>query len=163
YATPFGTDLGYDPTSAQGLDLIQASSIKLTDAEQAVYASHGFVITDSKHFPNFAAGYQTIYGLDLPVYVSADSILEAIHRSYDDLLEQIEQGSLIPELRSMLAGMRGALAGAPLDQASADADVFLATTLSLLDDVTAPPVRGGSADAIALFTSLARAHQGVAD
>jgi hypothetical protein len=110
---PFRPQLGYDPMAAKNLPLIQASALKLGDAELAALGKNGFVISDKQHFPHFGYGYKTIYSQDLPVYVSADSILQAVHQSYDDILKAIETEALIPELRALLAGMRtrlGALA-----------------------------------------------------
>ena len=41
-------------------------------------------------FPTFVYGYKSIYAADLPVYVSADSVLYAAHHSYDKILELVE-------------------------------------------------------------------------
>src|SRR5690606_40996446 len=43
------------------------------------------------------------------LYVSADSILEAVHRSYDEILKALEMGALIPALGELLTGMRARL------------------------------------------------------
>jgi hypothetical protein len=160
YPVPFATNLGYDPGSAQGLDLIQASPLKLLDDELAALRTHGFTISRRKQFPSFANGYETIYMADLPVYISADSILEAVHRSYDDILKQIETSALLPDLRNMLLGMRASLASAPADQATTDADVYLAVALALLDGKVVSPVRDGDAALIAALYSGASSHTG---
>jgi hypothetical protein len=162
YHVPFATGIGYDPTSAKGLDLIQGSSLKLLDDELAALQARGFTISQKHPFPTFALGYQTIYSADLPVYVSADSILEAIHRSYDDVLKEIETTALVPDLRGMLEGMRAALASAPEERATADADVYLAVALGLLDGKVAPPVRGGSATLVEDLYNHAHSHDGLA-
>ena len=80
-------------------------------------ARNGFVISDRQKFPTFAYGYASIYADDLPVFVSADSILYAVHRSYDEILKQIEIASLRPALKTLLAGMRAALAAGALSRA----------------------------------------------
>ena len=49
----------------------------------------GFVLTQQTS-GSFAYGYAVIFSKHLPVYVSADSILEAVHRSYDALLQTVE-------------------------------------------------------------------------
>jgi hypothetical protein len=41
YHVPFATGIGYDPTSAKGLDLIQGSSLKLLDDELAALQARG--------------------------------------------------------------------------------------------------------------------------
>ena len=81
FPTGFTTALGYDPLAATNLSLIQASPLALNDGERAVLATNGFVISDRQRFPGFSYGYGSIYAEDLPLFVSADSILNAVHRS----------------------------------------------------------------------------------
>lgn len=168
YAVPFQTaSLGYDPTQAKGLELVQASSLALNANEQASLASHGFAISKRVQFPSFVYGYQTIYSADLPVYVSADSILYAVHESYDALLEAVENGSLIPTLARLLTSMRGRLeasqtAGLPAD-AVKDADTYLSVTKSLLSGTFEPPVAGGNGSAAKELFDGATAASGAKD
>src|SRR5690606_27306549 len=61
----------------------------LSQDEKARLAADGFVRTQQQ-FPTFTYGYATIYLEDLPIFVSADSILHAVHRSYDAILKGIE-------------------------------------------------------------------------
>lgn len=106
YAVPFSGSLGYSPLGAAGLDLIQKSALALPSAEQGVLDEHGFVISEKRRFPSFVYGYQAIYLEDLPVYVSADSILYAVHQSYDALLLRVEMYALVPTLTRLLGNMR---------------------------------------------------------
>jgi hypothetical protein len=140
-AVPFRRDLGYDPLASVNLDLLQGSALALDDAELAALAANGFVVTDRLRYPHFAYGYQTIYSQDLPVFVSADAILQAVHQSYDAILATIEVAALVPELETLLASMRARLASAPaLDaETRADADLFLAVGMSLLQGSIADP------------------------
>jgi hypothetical protein len=78
-------ELGYDPSTARNLDLIQRSSLALSAAELETVGKRGLVISSTRTFPSFGDGYAAIYTQDLPLYVSADSILEAVHRSYDTI------------------------------------------------------------------------------
>src|SRR5450759_316608 len=57
----FATSLPYAPDQADSLAKIQASALKLSDAELAVLRDKGFVISASKGFQNFAAGYISLY------------------------------------------------------------------------------------------------------
>ncbi len=43
-----------------------------------------------------------VYKKDLPVFISTDAILHAVHLSYDELLKQVELRYLIPKLKEML-------------------------------------------------------------
>jgi hypothetical protein len=138
YKVPFVTDLGCDPLTAKGLDRVQGSSLALTANERAALGSRGFVTTDRKRYPSFVYGYQTIYTEDLPVYVSADSILYAVHSSFDAILKTLENEALVPALDRLLAGMQSALregAGSNISAAArVDADLYVAVARSLLSD-----------------------------
>jgi hypothetical protein len=137
-AVPFQAQLGYDPRAARNLDLIQASALKLDEAELTALGKNGFVISDKRRYPHFGYGYKTVYSQDLPVYISADSILQAVHQSYDDMLKALELEALIPELRALLSGMRTRLAAmTALDsQTHKDVDLFLTVAAGLLDEGT---------------------------
>jgi hypothetical protein len=163
YPTAFST-LSYDPRTAANLGLIRDSKLGLTSAEEAVLAQNGFVISDRQKFPTFVYGYASIYGADLPLFVSADSMLYVVHRSYDAMLKAIESASLRPALKTLLAGMRSALAAGAVSslgaETAADLDVYLAVASGLLDPTAAAPVAGGSADEIASLLALAKAASG---
>ncbi|MEZ4298640.1 MAG: DUF3160 domain-containing protein [Polyangiaceae bacterium] len=152
YSVPFVDNLPYDPKSAEYLDLVQGSSFALDADELEVLATNGFVISDKKRFPTFGYGYAGIYAEDLPLYVSADSILFAVHRSYDKMLQSIETVTLIPELDTLLGDMRDKLAAggaASLGQdAEKDVDLYLAVAQSLLDGDKVDPVAGASSSDI---------------
>lgn len=125
----------YQADQLLGLPLIQGSQLALNEDELAALSAKGFVISDRQSFPSFSYGYESIYGADLPLYVSADSVLDAVHRSYDDILQTLEVTVLRPELLALLQGMRARLAsGAGSDLGSLavhDADVFLTVAASL--------------------------------
>lgn len=163
HAVPF-EPLSFDPLAAGNLAVIQTSNLALNDAESQLLAHNGFAISERRAFPSFIYGYETIYAEDLPVYVSADSVLHAVHRSYDEILKAIEQQALIPELRAMLTGMRASLqaggASSLGQQARADADFYTAVALSLLEDTDAQPVAGADASAIRTFVDGARKASG---
>jgi hypothetical protein len=126
--------LGYAPESATWLDLIQASALALNDQELAAYKKNGFVISQRQKYANFFYGYQTIYAADLPIYVSADSILYALHRSYDRILMTVESSYLSSTLKQLLAGLRTSLATAGIgDNSQHDLGLLLGVAAGLLD------------------------------
>src|SRR5690349_21069087 len=90
YPATFNGQLDYDASTAVGLELLQASSLQLQTAELSTLSQRGFVISERERFPNFLYGYKTYYALDLSLFVSADSVLYAVHQSYDSLLRRIE-------------------------------------------------------------------------
>lgn len=146
YALEHVEQLGFDPLDAAHLDLIQQSPLGLADDERQALGERGFVISAERRFPTHGYGYATIYMSDLPVYITADSMLYAVHRSYDDILMALEIGALAPDLDVMLDAMRGRLAGGAADgwspTARADVDLYLTVALSLLRGERLAPVAG---------------------
>ena len=161
-AVSFASDLGFDPTAAAGLDLIQASNLALTDSELTLLGQNGFVIVNESVSPTFFHAYFTIYGEDLPVFVSADSILDALHRSFDDILKDLELITLVDQVRGLLMEMRSHLGTQDfLDETTArDADFFLAVALGLLEGAAAP-VAGADSTEIDDFIAVAHAAGGI--
>jgi hypothetical protein len=165
YAVSFASaKLPYDPGVAAGLDAVQKSSFALNAAEQAVLGARGFVVSERTRFPSFVDGYKTIYAADLPVYVSADSILNAVHRSYDRILSAIEEGALSVALDQMLAGMRGGLGPGgkvTLDAPTrADLDVYLAVASALLGGKAPQAIDAANQPTVDALVAKVRAHAG---
>lgn len=160
----FAESLGYKPSDAKNLKLIQGSRLALNEAELVQLEARGFVISARQSFESFTLGYERIYAADLPVYVSADSLMFALHRSYDRLLADIEQSALIPELDAMISEMRTALKlGALKDlpkEVIQDIDLYLAVTLGLLRGGSALSVAGADNDLIKKFYEKADAAVG---
>lgn len=162
WQTSYLEKLPYDPATAVNLPLIQTSHLQLNDGELGVFGSRGFVISGRQQFKTFFEGYRAIYSDDLPVFVSADSILHAVHRSYDKILATIEDQVLIGALRQMLEKMHAGLAtagagGAWPAETLADVDEYLTVARRLLDDGTPAPVAGGSPTKIAELVMKATA------
>jgi Protein of unknown function (DUF3160) len=165
YPTNFVEELGYDPTTAVGLDTVQGSALSLGASELGALGVYGFVISDRQSYPSFTQGYTAIYGEHLPLYISADSILNATHRSYDKILQNIEEASLVPRLGQLLDGLRSRLAAGAAeefgDTATADADLYVTVAASLLAGELLEPAANGSAADIAKLYSSVLAADGV--
>ncbi len=144
-AAPFWKDFDLDIT-AYNATLPSGSSdrryydFRLTDDERAIFQQNGFVVSQSKATPSFAEMYYRLWLDDLPVFVSTDAILQAWHRSYDMLLEEMEEVLLASDLKQMLEGMAGqlpqtaALVGdGALRDSVLDADFVLTVARSLLN------------------------------
>ncbi len=78
----------------------------LTDDEKQAALRNGFVVTERLTYESFGDALIDIYHADLPVYVSADSVLHAIHASYDSILMATEMSVLIPALMDLTRAMR---------------------------------------------------------
>ena len=94
--TPTTSRLPYDPLQAQGSTAsprrVSASAMPSARRSRATDSS----ISARQTFPTFFYGYKAIYADHLPLYVSVDSVMHAVHRSYDTSLMRIESASLIP-------------------------------------------------------------------
>jgi hypothetical protein len=162
YPTSF-TALDYDPLTAEFLDRIQQSALALTDGEKAALGKNGFVISTGREFPTFVRAYAEIYSEHLPVYVSADAVLESVHSSYDTLLLMMEQATVIADVKMLLQDMRTRLpSSSATASVRADLDVYLAVALSLLTGTVVPTVAGGDASSVGSLVSQATQASGTA-
>jgi uncharacterized protein DUF3160 len=154
-------ELGYTPAAAEFMDRVQASALALNDRELGVLGQNGFVISRRQQFPTFLRGYAAIYMEHLPVYVSADALLDSVHRSYDAILAAIEESILVPELQELLARMRAGVEGTNASaQTKADLRLYLEVAAALLSPEQ--NLAGLSTQAAALVAQ-ARAASGSAD
>ncbi len=139
--------LSYDPGTAAHLTEIR-SYAALTPEHDALLAKNGFVATDDVKTYTFASSYLDIYDADLPVYISSDSLLHALHKSFDAMLLDFERTVLIAEVDRMLATMHKQLAAdlpglpAALAPSGRDLDLYLAVGRSLLGEAPVAPVSG---------------------
>lgn len=129
-------ELSFDPTKAAHFDTVKAK-LALTDAELAIFKKTGLVSVDQNRRHSFASAYFQIYSADLPVFVSTDSIMHALHKSYDDILMEMEMYSFVPAIRKVLADAH-AKAGAPyrvgeVPQSVMDVDLYLTVARNLLE------------------------------
>jgi hypothetical protein len=143
-----GTFAQHSPVSPDGLTYFPGiqSRYSFTPYELSLLVDHGFVVADRLRFPSFANALLDIYTHDLPVFVSSDAILHAIHASYDVILMEAENQFLIPRLDSLLSALRAQLpalgaAYAP-DTAMTpmihDLDVYLTVAYAMLKGSAVP-------------------------
>jgi hypothetical protein len=124
---------------AHGLDVTSAAhyqefveKLELTEAERERLATLGFVVVPARG-PGGAGPvdvYYRVFAADLPVFVTADSVLHAWHRSYDLLLEYSESLVLSRSLGEVLDRTRAVLD--PRDPAQRDARTYLDVARTLL-------------------------------
>jgi hypothetical protein len=129
------TELSFDPADAHHFDQIK-TKLKLTDEELQRYRQHGFVSVDHDQRYSFGSAYYQIYTAHLPVFVTSDSILHALHRSFDDLLAELESTSIVPLLDSILAQTHDSLVVEEqpqgLKENFLDVDLYLCVARNLL-------------------------------
>lgn len=117
------------------LDRVDAH-LHLDARERKALDQNGFVVMERARYQSYAVAFHDVFQQQLPVYVSADAILNAVFQSTQNLLESAERNRLAPRLVAMLPRMRSALAqqralyGA---ETVADLDLYLTVAEGLLD------------------------------
>lgn len=82
---------------------------RLNDEEMAVFRKNGFVSSQRLGSKTPADVFLRVYSDDLPVFITADSILHAWHKTYEGALADLEANFFLPGLISMLDKMAGFL------------------------------------------------------
>ncbi|MCB9729735.1 MAG: DUF3160 domain-containing protein [Deltaproteobacteria bacterium] len=148
---PVAAPLSYDPTDSTWFDLID-SGLELTEAERQRIATQGFMVSERLSFPTFGEALIEVYARDLPILVTTDMILQAVHASYDDILMRLEAGVLAAQVGQVLSGAHDALGGVDVGpgalgaDARNDADLYLTVARSLLAGVQVPSKGGAAVD-----------------
>jgi len=139
--------VSYDPSSAAFMSEISEYA-GLTDKHDELLQKNGFVAVGESATHTFATTYLDLYYNDLPVFISADSLLYALHQSFDAMLKDFELIVLVPEVSRMLQLMHEELGKShksmpePLQASVRDLDIYLTVARSLLDDFPVAPVTG---------------------
>jgi hypothetical protein len=114
---------------------------RLNPGELELFKTNGFVVTGRISQTNFTDLYYDIFVHDLPVFVTADSVLQAWFKSEEAILEYLEELYLANALKAVLKGMADELAnialvveGGPLKQSLLDADYYLTVARMLTGD-----------------------------
>ena len=151
-------------SSAQYFDSINLR-FNFTTAEQSLLNKNGFVVTERLKPSSFADGLLQIYSYDLPVFVSTDAILHALHMSCDAILMQVESNVLCEKLDTLLSALHSQLPAMATRYLSAsmkntldDIDIYL-TVPQLLLGRSAAPAFSDNADAVNQLLSLIKAEQ----
>ncbi|MEK9138786.1 MAG: DUF3160 domain-containing protein, partial [Bacteroidota bacterium] len=144
-AGTFAQEAPTRPSSARYFDSIDAR-YHFTPYERSLLQRHSFMATERLRRSSFGQAFDEIYHHDLPVFVSTDAILHALHMSYDLILKRVELGLLIDRLRALLGSMHTqvpALAArydsiAGMRTSLKDVDVYLTVSRRLLGASVSP-------------------------
>lgn len=145
--------LTWDPTTAQfwtnfnstnifydklGLAGTAPYNFQLDSNEFGIFTNNGFVVSERLGSPSFGDAFYKVFNADLPVFVSADSALHAWHRSYQEMLSELEELQLSTLLEQVVTNMSAQLpqtwqvyGQGPLSNSIVDADYFLTVARSL--------------------------------
>lgn len=130
----------------------------LTDHERSLIETHGFMVTERLRRNSFGDAFVEIFHKDLPVFISTDAILHALHMSYDAMLRVTEEHILIPKLEQILSGIHAQIPTLftryenfpGMNQKLKDVDLFITVPRKLLGAVVSPhhPDNAGKVDEI---------------
>ncbi len=131
-----------DALFADSIDI----KLELTQGEKNLLAKNGFVVSERLSQNNFAAQLLDIYHKDLPVYISSDAILHAVHESYDNILKDLELTYTIPRLKSLLLTLHSEIPAfanrygisGELEKYIQDLDAYLTVPLRFMDNSIMP-------------------------
>ncbi|MCA9657087.1 MAG: DUF3160 domain-containing protein [Myxococcales bacterium] len=141
--------VSYAALDAVGLPEISAYA-GLGAQHDEFIAANGFVAVPSDA-PNPAWSYHELYYNDLPVLITTDSVLYALHASFDALLEDLERKLMASEIEAMVVEMHQQLASdlgalpATLDTTARDLDVYLTVARTLIEGEPIAAVTGADA------------------
>ncbi len=133
--------------------------------EIEVLRRNGFVVSERLGVHSFAEQFYRLWINDLPVFISTDAILQAWHRSYVMMLEEIESTYMFENVRRMLTEMAAKVAAAsllagdgPLRESVRDADFFITVARSLLEGETVPSTLGDDGDVTHALQAIKSGH-----
>lgn len=113
--------------------------LALSPEERSAFKKDGVVNVDHQQRYSMGAAYYAIFTRDLPVLVTTDSILHALHRSYDAILQDLETTEFTNTLQTTLEksheALRKANPATPKLKASyQDVDFYLTVARNLLSE-----------------------------
>lgn len=137
--TPYLEQLDISLDQVKYLPLLE-QTLPLNSDERALLTQNGFMVSNRISWNRFIEAYAWIYWKDLPVVVTTDALLHALHQSYTDLLKELELTILKPQLSTMLdttlttlVNQRQANSDAALAPLYTDVETYLAVALHLLN------------------------------
>jgi len=134
----------------------------LTNDELNLLKKNHFVVSERLHFNSFGWALDDIYRKDLPVFVTTDAILHALHCSYDRLMIETEVGILKPKLQLLLQALYEAFPNLvqkynlnpKLHDALGDVDLYITIAMSLLAESLNAPQYIGSTQVNAVWEAI---------
>ncbi len=139
---PKDSSLPFDVESAKYFTRV-AENFLLTPEELTLLKRQGVVGIDHDQNYSMGSAYHAIYTRDLPVLVTTDSILHALHRSYSNMLKNLERGWFSMALTQALEhtheqlARAAAAAGTPPPHLK-DVDLYLTVGRNLLEGAGDP-------------------------
>jgi hypothetical protein len=129
--------ISFDPTKLSHYNYI-VSVLPFSEDALTKLKKNGFT-TISKHpMESFGTAYYHIYTNDLPLFITTDSILHALHVSYDEILKEMETKIFTPVFADAIHATRNSLLEFNRKHAEKwrthrdDVDIYLSVAANLL-------------------------------
>ena len=129
--------LSFDPEKLTYYNQI-TKIFPLSEEEKNYLRKNGFIPVRKHTTETFGTAYYYIYTKDLPLFISSDSILQALHTSYDEILKELEDSLFTEIFAEMLDEMRTELkkiakkSMVNQQEQCSDVDIYLTVALNLL-------------------------------
>ncbi|MGE5860507.1 MAG: DUF3160 domain-containing protein [Ignavibacteria bacterium] len=144
-AGTFSNNININPGSALYFQNI-SSEYNLTEYEISLLQKNGFMVSERLSRHSFGEAFLDVYHKDLPVFISTDAILYALHMSYDNILKDVELGILIDKVKSLLQLLHSNLnslnsvysSNSEMQTMLRDVDVYLTVPRILLGEGISP-------------------------
>ncbi|MBN1926893.1 MAG: DUF3160 domain-containing protein [Prolixibacteraceae bacterium] len=144
-----------------------SEKFSLTKDELELLNQNHFFISERLSYENFGRALHTIYANDLPLFISTDAILNALHCSYDKLLKNLEQqlmvnnlGQVLEELYNSYTSFAKQYEGEGIDESLKDVDLYLSVANSLITNTEKLP-RIASLDSYTTVMNAIKAEKNV--
>jgi|GEM_PF-6887379 len=129
------------------------NTVELSEEERNLLSQNGFLVSDRLEFSSFKRAYAWIYWKDLPVIVTTDSILHAVHKQYSSMIKEVEALIIKSELTLLLETVRTYFRAQYADHLDTtpistddnllnlleDLDFYLSMAISLIKEDSQPP------------------------
>jgi uncharacterized protein DUF3160 len=151
YWTNFNTDPAVWNETHTNSDEQRSTDFRLNSNEFSIFMTDGFVVSERLGNQSFAQVYYKLLSDKMPVFISADSVLQAWHRTYDNMLEELEELELATLMEQVITNMAAQIPQTarlyggntqPLNLSIQDADFFLTVARSLWTGQQVPSYLG---------------------
>lgn len=132
---------------------------KLTEKEIMILKNSRYVIPQKLKFDSYGAAFHEIYQSQMPVFVSADSILQTLFSNNSILLEESEKHLILPVIKQLLENLDKSLVknrNIFHPRLFADLDIYLSVASSLLLE---QELKGHSGQSVKIHELLENIHQ----
>ncbi len=136
---------------------------ELTNDELNLLEQNQFLVTERLSYSSFGQALQDVYHKDLPIMVTTDQILHALHKSYDDILKHMELQIMVPNLNQFLKGLYETFPSiyqnyadeAALEQSLKDIDLYATIAYSLtLDELQQAHISGNQSKVESIWADI---------